>query len=151
MNTPFDGALRLRQREMDAMQVAISVQINQLTIIEEAREAVEQSVRREVKFAANNWSTSAHGFMARMRLQRETLLRDRAAVDVRLTSLRAKAAEAFGALRAVEGAAARYRAAANRIAAMAEQSRADDFSAARFSHRETSARRCRDTAGGDVT
>lgn len=150
MNTPFDAALRLRQREIDAMRVSISVQINQLMVIEETRESVDQSVAREVEIAASNWGSSAHAFMARMRTQRERLLRERAAVDARLTSLRAQAATAYGALRAVEGAAARFRAEANRVAAVAEQSRADDFSAARFSREEDSARRARDTAGRDV-
>lgn len=150
MNTPFDAALRLRQREMDAMRVSISIQINQLLVIEETREAVDRSVQREVEIAATNWGTSAHAFMARMRAQRERLLRERATVDARLTGLREQAAEAYGALRAVEGAAARFRAEENRIAATAEQGRADDFSAARFARVQDGVRRSRNTDDREI-
>ena len=97
------------------MRVSISVQINQLMVIEETRETVDRSVRREAEIAATNWGSSAHAFMARMRTQRERLLRERASVDARLASLRAQAAEAYGALRAVEGAAARFRAEALKL------------------------------------
>lgn len=150
MNTPFDAALRLRQREMDAMRVSISVQVNQLLVIEETRETVDRSVAREVEIAATNWGSSAHAFMARMRTQRERLLRERATVNARLSGLRAQAAEAYGALRAIEGAAARFRAEADRVAATAEQSRADDFSAARFSRAQDVIRRSRSAADRDV-
>jgi len=149
VNTPFDAALRLRQREMDAMRVSISVQVTQLMVIEETRDTIDRSVRRETEIAATNWDSCAHAFMARMRTQRERLSQERVTVDARLTGLRVQAAEAYGALRAIEGAAGRYRAEADRIAAAAEQSRADDFSAARFARVQDGARRSRIIAGRD--
>ncbi|WP_404367640.1 hypothetical protein AB5I39_13200 [Sphingomonas sp. MMS24-J45] len=150
MNTPFDAALRLRQREMDAMRVSIAVQVNQLMVIEETRENVDRSVRRETEIAASNWGSSAHAFMARMRAQRERLVRERATVNARLTALREQATEAYGALRAIEGAAARFREEADRAAATAEQNRADDFSAARYSRAQDMIRRARLTTDRDA-
>ncbi|MET3824913.1 MULTISPECIES: hypothetical protein [Sphingomonas] len=150
MSTPFDATLRLRQREMDAMQVSISVEVNQLAVIEQTRTAIDRSVRHEAQVAATEWACSAHAFVARMRAQRAGLLHERASVDARLTRLRSEAAEAYGALRAIAGAADRYRAEADRVAASAEQERIDDFSAARFTHRQAAIRRSRDEGGRET-
>ena len=151
MITPFDATLRLRQREIDAMRLSISVQVTQLMVIEETRDTIDRSVRRETEIAATRWDSCAHAFMARMRTQRERLSQERATVDARLTGLRVQVAEAYGALRAIEGAAERYRAEADRAAATAEQGRVDDFSAARFSRDQDVARRSRAIAGEHVT
>ena len=150
MKTPFDAALRLRQREMDAMRVSISVQVTHLMVIEETRDTIDRTVRREVEIAATNWGSSAHAFMARMRTQRERLVRERESVDARLVGLRMQATAAYGALRAIESAAARFRAEAERVAAAAEQSRVDDFSAASFSRVQDAARRSLSNAGRDA-
>lgn len=150
MTTPYDAALRLRQREMDDMRVSISVEVNQLIAIERRRDDVDQAVRVETAIAANDHVFSAHAFIARMRAQREALCRDRATVDARLDSLQRQAAEAYGSLRAIEGAADRYRDEASRIAATAEQSQIDDFSAARFTRALRDARRERDGRRADI-
>lgn len=150
MSTPFDATLRLRQREMDAMQVSISVEVTQLAVIEQTRTAIDHSVRHEAQVASAEWDRSAHAFIARMRTQRDGLMREHASVDARLTGLRSQAAEAYGALRAIASAADRYRADADRIAASAEQGRIDDFSAARFSHRQALIRRSQDDSGRET-
>ncbi len=143
MTTPYDAALRLRQREMDDMRISISVEVNQLLTIERQRDDVDQTVRLEAAVAANDHVFSAHAFIARMRAHREALSRDRATVDARLNSLQQQAAEAYGSLRAIEGAADRYRDEASRLAAAAEQNQIDDFSAARFTRALRDARRDR--------
>ncbi|CAN5541314.1 hypothetical protein BH10PSE14_BH10PSE14_13670 [soil metagenome] len=150
MTTPYDAALRLRQREMDDMRVSISVEVNQLIVIERRRDAIDDSVRTEVQLATADHGFSAHAFVARMRAQRDALSRDRAAVDARLNSLQLQAAEAYGSLRAIEGAAGRYRDEATRVAATAEQSQIDDFSAARFTRALRDARRIRDSKRADL-
>lgn len=143
MTTPYDAALRLRQREMDDMRVSISVQVERLAGIESSREQIDISVQRERAVASTEWGFSAHAFVARMQKQRDALSRDRAIVDDQLTGLRLQATEAYGSLRAIEGAAERYRDEADRIAATAEQGRIDDFSATRFTRAQQNARRLR--------
>lgn len=150
MTTPYDAALRLRQREMDDMRVSISVEVNQLLVIERRRDAIDHSVRMEIAVATGDHGFSAHAFVARMRAQREALCRDRATVDARLNNLQLQAAEAYGSLRAIEGAAGRYRDEVSRIAATAEQNQIDDFSAARFTRALRDARRLRDGKRADV-
>jgi hypothetical protein len=150
VTTPYDAALRLRQREMDDMRVSISVEVNQLVVIERRRDAIDDSVRAEVQLAFADHGFSAHAFVARMRAQRDALSRDRAAVDARLNSLQLQAAEAYGSLRAIEGAAGRYRDEVTRVAATAEQSQIDDFSAARFTRALRDARRIRASKRADI-
>jgi hypothetical protein len=150
MTTPYDAALRLRQREMDDMRVSISVEVTQLLALERRRDDVDQTVRVEVALAAGDHAFSAHAFVARMRAQRDALNRERATVDGRLNVLQQQAAEAYGALRAIEGAADRYRDDVSRVAATAEQNQIDDFSAARFTRALRDARRQRDSKRPDI-
>jgi hypothetical protein len=140
--TPFDATLRLRQREIDAVRVSITVEMDQLIAIDRSRDAIDRTVQHEARVVCEA-GFSTYAFAARMRAQRERLSREGATVDARLSGLRSQAAEAYGALRAIEGAAGRYRDDAERTAAVAEQGRLDDFSAAHFTRIQQAARRAR--------
>lgn len=143
MITPYDAALRLRLREMDDVRLSISVEVNQIVVLDRHRETIDQSVRHEMSLAGSDPLLSAHAFAGRMRARRDALGRERSASDGRLAVLRAQAAEAYGALRAIEGAALRHREEVTRVAAIAEQSQMDDFSAAGFARSIEAARRAR--------
>lgn len=143
MITPYDAALRLRQREMDAVRLSISVEVNQIVVLDRHCDTIDRTVRQEMTVARGDPMLSAHAFASRMRAQREALGRDRSASDGRLAALRAQAADAYGAVRAIEGAALRHREDAARLTAIAEQSQMDDFSAAGFSRARDAARRAR--------
>ncbi|TXC69646.1 hypothetical protein FSB78_00710 [Sphingomonas ginsenosidivorax] len=145
MITPYDAALRLRQREMDAVRLSISVEVNQIVLLDRHRDTIDRTVRQELSLAGSDPMLSAHAFAGRMRAQREALGRDRQASDGRLAVLRAQAADAYGAVRAIEGAALRHREDAARLAAVAEQSQMDDFAAAGFARARHAARRARAT------
>ncbi|MBH0111914.1 hypothetical protein I5E68_02975 [Novosphingobium sp. YJ-S2-02] len=130
MKTPYDTAMRVRQREVDQISAAISAEANALAQTERRGEEVSAAMRREADLAAADFGVSAHAYLARQRAERQRLAQDRVAISGRLETMRAKAVEAFSSLRAIENAAAAYRAEAERIEASAEQAEVDDRSAA---------------------
>jgi flagellar export protein FliJ len=132
MKTPYDTAMRVQRRELDAMGVTINVQVNVLNQIETAQEELRTSVLREVDVAASDLGMSCHAYMERVRAEQDRLTRDGAAQRVRLDQLRHQAAAAYGSYRAIEIAAEGYREDANRRDANAEQTSIDDGSVAAF-------------------
>lgn len=132
MKTPYDGAMRVQQREIDDVRVAINVQVNQLVQIDSQRAEVDASIEREGEIAAGDMMFSYHAYVARMCAQRARLSEDKAVVDAQLSRLRSKAAAAYGSFKAIETAADGFRASAERDAANAEQAQADDRAAAAF-------------------
>jgi hypothetical protein len=132
MKTPFDGAIRVRRREIDAMRVAISVEVDRLVEIDGAETDAAARMRHERSVAADDGLLSSHAYMMRMAAERTRLARDRAVVDAKLIQLRAGATAAYGVSRAIEAAADGFRAEATQAAAAVEQGALDDLSAASF-------------------
>ncbi|OAN52593.1 hypothetical protein [Sphingobium sp. TCM1] len=132
MKTPYDTAMRVQRREIDAMGVAINVQVNVLNQIETARDEARTSILREADVAAGDLTLSSHAYMERIRAEQQRLTRDGALQSARLDQMRGKAAAAYGAFRAIEVAAEGYKEDANRRSANVEQAGMDDSSAVAF-------------------
>lgn len=130
MKTPFDTALRLQQREMDRVGMAIGAETGQLVALETARADAEQASAAEAAAAAVDPMMSSFAYLSRMRLLRERLEQDRAASAARLDRLRDEAIDVFGSKRAMETAAESFRQVEEQAAATAEQALADDISTA---------------------
>jgi len=129
--TPFDTALRVQRREVDVVKVSISVEVERITTLEtqtrthDARMLQERALANSLPIASDAWT-------ARMKAERALLDEAAYLAQARLERLRAQAVEAYGTMRAIEGAAARYEDDAERTVALAEQAASDDISAARF-------------------
>ena len=129
--TPFDTALRIHRREVDAVKVSIGVEVERIATIDavsrahDARMHEERALAYALPFSSDAWT-------ARMKADRARLREAASAAEARLGQLRAQAVEAYGTMRAIEGAAERYEAEAERTAALAEQGAIDDLAAARF-------------------
>jgi hypothetical protein len=129
--TPFDTALRVQRREVDAVKVSISVEVERITTIEsqarmhDARMLQERALASSLPIASDAWT-------ARMKAERARLDEAAHLAQAKLGRLRAQAVEAYGTMRAIEGAAGRYEDEAERTIALAEQSAIDDIAAARF-------------------
>lgn len=129
--TPFDTALRVQRREVDAVKVSISVEVERITTLETQARAHEDTVRQEralaygLPFASDAWT-------ARMKAERARLDEAAYLAQARLGKLRAQALEAYGTMRAIEGAAERHSDEAERVLSLAEQGAIDDIAAARF-------------------
>jgi hypothetical protein len=130
MKTPFDTALRIRQREIDRVGAAIGAETGQLVALENARDTAQAVTAAEVAAAAGDPMMSSFAYVSRMRALRERLEQDRAASAARLDRLRDEAIDAFGSKRAMETAADGYRAIQAQAAASAEQAMVDDVSTA---------------------
>jgi hypothetical protein len=129
--TPFDAALRVQRREVDAVKVSISIEVERITTIEGRTEAHDSRMRDEralahsIPFATDAWA-------ARMKAERNRLNEAAHLARARLGHLRAQAVEAYGTMRVIEGAAERYTDESERAAGTAEQGASDDLAAARF-------------------
>jgi hypothetical protein len=129
--TPFDTALRVQRRQVDAMKVSISVEIENISTLTTQSQAHDIRMREEralatlVPIASDAWTL-------RMKAERARLDHQARLAQMRLLQLRAQAVEAYGTMRAIEGAADRFNDEAERIAAGAEQASIDDIAAAKL-------------------
>jgi hypothetical protein len=128
---PFDTALRVQRREVDAVKVSISVEVERIATIDHATQQHDIRLREEralaftLPFASDAWT-------ARMKAERLRLAEASHLAQARLGQLREQAVEAYGTMRAIEGASERFETEAERVAALAEQGQIDDLAAARF-------------------
>lgn len=141
MKTPYDAALRVRQRELDEVSTAIRTEAGALTGIAQARDRVEAALRAEAGIAATDLTLASPAWQNRMRGQGQELGALQAQAQVRVDRLRDLAVDAYGTLRGIETAAEDYRRDSARTQAAAEQSTSDDLSAAAFLRTLRSARR----------
>lgn len=129
--TPFDTALRIQRREVDTVKVSISVEVERITSLEAQgrahmeRARAERALAASLPFASDAWA-------ARMKSEQIRIAEATYLAQARLGQLRAQAVEAYGTMRAIEGAAGRYQDEVDRTAAAAEQAGIDDIAAARF-------------------
>ena len=132
MKTPYDPAIRVQRREVDSLGVTINVQLSILNRIEGAREEISASAAREADVAQRNPGISAHAYMEHIRAEQRRLTSDGIIQRARLDQMRRKAAEAYGAFRAIETAAEEWRADAEKSRAKVEQAELDDNAAMGF-------------------
>jgi len=129
--TPYDTALRVQRREVDALRLSISVEVARLTTIETQQIAFEQSVQRE-RAAAVALPVPSDAWARRMRAERARMKESASLAAARLATLRRQAGEAYGTARAIEIAAGDYHDQQQRDLALSEQAAADDLAAAAF-------------------
>lgn len=129
--TPFDTALRVKRREVDAVKVSISVEIETITTLDQQTLAHEIRMREE-RALALMVPVASDAWRLRMKAERARLDQQAQLANVRLTTLRAQAVEVYGTMRAIEGAAGRFKDEAERVAAGAEQAMIDDIAAAKL-------------------
>ncbi|MFA6123711.1 MAG: hypothetical protein WCS75_05925 [Sphingomonas sp.] len=132
MRTPFDTAQRVQHRAVETVRVAISVEVERHSRIESESDALVESIARERAMGhAAGW-ISTDAWLARMRAERARLQNEARSAEARLAALRAQAAEAYGAMRVIDGAVDRHQEEALRIEEVSEQGRLDDMAAARL-------------------
>jgi hypothetical protein len=129
--TPFDTALRVQRREVDTVKVSISETITTITTITHQTNAHDIRMREERALAATV-PIASDAWTLRMKAERARLDHQAQLAQVRLTHLRGKAVEAYGTMRAIEGAADRFKDEAERVAATVEQAQIDDITAAKL-------------------
>jgi flagellar biosynthesis chaperone FliJ len=135
MTTPFDAALRIAERELDEVRTAIGVVVEELDRIAMMQEAADTALTRESTIAGGDPRLTSDRFFARAREIREELKQQRAARQLQLDELRAKAVEHYGQHTAVSDAVARFRSDAELEIARAEQAANDDIAASRMPRR----------------
>jgi len=147
MKTLYDSALRAQRRDMDDLRAAIGDAAGRVAEADLQRQAVCDAMARESRVAAGDWTFSPAPYFALARSRREQLDEARRLADAELAVLRQKAAERYGALRALESAADGYREQALRDADDAQQAAVDDIVGARFARVLDRARRARAVPG----
>jgi len=129
--TPFDTALRVQRREVDAVKVSISIEVERITTLEAQSRAHAERAREE-RALATSLPFASDAWTARMKYEQIRINEAAYLAQARLGQLRAQAVEAYGTMRAIEGAAERFQDEADRTAATVEQTGIDDIAAARF-------------------
>ena len=132
MKTPFDAALRIEQRALDAVRLALITGVAQQQQAADAKLAIEAHIAAERHSASSDWTGMAHPYVARMREHREVLAATGIRIDAAIETLQIEAITAAGQRRSVARAAAAFQTHWSQQQASAEQSQADDFSGAQF-------------------
>ena len=135
MTTPYDAALRVIGREVDALRTAIGAAGAAAAEAGARFSAAEHALLREKALGASALGLSSKAYFTRAAAENALLAQAHAEAEARLETLRAEARDRYGTLRAIEGAAERYRNAADAALAGAEQARADDIACARAAWR----------------
>jgi hypothetical protein len=136
MKTPFDSALRVQTRTMNAIRLMLLAELAREHVIEAESAALAASMRSEARVAAVNWQIGAHPYGQYQRTERLRLDTDRRRTHANLDVLRVAAMDACGQMQAITEAAAGFAIDRRRQEAGAEQAQADDFAGARFNARQ---------------
>lgn len=131
MATPFDSALRVQRRAMDAIRLSLLAEAVREAEVHAQVRALGVHIIEEHAVAAGDWQLTAHPYGARLRERATRLNTERRGIDARLDSLRDEALAACGQLQAITQAAACYGAATRRQVLATEQAQADDISGGR--------------------
>ena len=132
MKTPFDAALRIEQRAIDAIRLALTAGIAEQRQAAQASEAIEDHIVAERRHGSGDWQCTAHPYLDRIRGQRDAIADARTKIDAEMEDLRNAALAAAGQRRSVARAAAGFRSHATQRRATTEQAQADDFAGAQF-------------------
>lgn len=132
MKTPYCGVLGIQRREVDQIRIAISVAIDRADGLDRRADEIARTLAAERALAVGDRLLPENGYFLRMSAERDRVAAERRLAEAQLDQLRAKAREAYGSMRAVEGAAAAFRDDATRAQAAAEQAASDDRAAADF-------------------
>jgi chromosome segregation ATPase len=141
MKTPFDAAIRARRREVDAVKAQIGTAAAGLAALEARRDQLDASLAAERTLASLDWSSAGARYLVHARATLDALLSECNAAAEALAALRARMTALAGALHALEQAADRHRAEAERAAFAAEQAGLDDTAGARIATGRAGARR----------
>lgn len=144
MRTPYDGAKRLRQREIDDLRLSITSHADRLATLRSEGDRIDAAAKREVIAAAEVPMLSSHAYLSRLRTRRLEVEREGHEADARLDAVRGQALTVFAAMRALEAAAESFRVNVDHAATAAEQAAGDDrFGAVVAQARAAAARRTR--------
>ena len=132
MKTPFDSALRVQARAMDAIRLSLFAEVAKEFAIEAEREVLAASMRREAAIAASNWQVTAHPYGQYQRAERRRLDADHRGIKASLGTLRDAAMDACGQMQAITDAATGFTTGQHQREANAEQAHADDFAGTRI-------------------
>lgn len=132
MKTPFDAILRVRQRELDQVRIAINAEATRLGELEDAGDTLREEMGRECRMASADWAMSSHAYLRRKLAERASLNAQKVASAEMVETLRGHAAETYGSMRAIENAADRFRFDVERSQKRIEQQAADEVGSTRF-------------------
>lgn len=135
MKTPYDAALRVADRRLERVRVAIGRAVGELARAQAAQDHGARVLRRECLLAADDWRLTTEHYFLRARDEHARLTAERDASRARLEDLRRKAVVCYGERAAIDEAVSRHHAEAAQAEAAAEQATLDDLSAARLARR----------------
>ncbi|EZP48688.1 hypothetical protein [Sphingomonas sp. RIT328] len=131
MTTPLDGALRVQQREAEAIRVTIALEVERATLARDASVQAQVLVAGERAIGAAAPLLPTDNYLMRMRATQKTLAATADEAESRLERLQERAIEAYGKARVIEMAVDRHRQEAAHRRAAVEQRELDDVAGRR--------------------
>lgn len=132
MKTPFDTALRIAERRLDAVRTEMAKAAAQLRMIELEEDAAAIALQRECLFACDDARMTTEHYFVRARDHRTKLVAIRESTHAELETLRRQAVAYYGERIAIDTAIARHIEDAERAASAAEQAEMDDLAGGRY-------------------
>lgn len=132
MRTPYDAAVRWRKNGLDALRRRLADAERMQAAVEERIAALEAEHRAEAEVALGQTSGDYGAYLRRMELRARQLLAELAATRTQVAQLADQVSEEFGALKTLDIAAERFRAAARTEQARREQNEIDEAALAQY-------------------
>ncbi|MBC7583222.1 MAG: hypothetical protein H7316_05680 [Tardiphaga sp.] len=144
MKNPYDPALRVQRRAIDAIRLSLLAEIAREQAVAAEAAVLDVRIAREVSVAGSDWQISPHAYVQRQQARRRSLDDEGRTIETALGRLRDGAMTACGQMQAIGGAATAFVAECLRHEMVTEQARADDFAGTRIAaarHQPAFARR----------
>lgn len=131
MKTPYDPAIRIGRREVEAIRVSLRAELIRVTELEQERIHLDERIVQECASASADWQISTYDWLRARKAQARKIDATRAEAEAELSRLRDKAGEAYGRLHATEKAADIHIDRAQKEKLRREQEESDDLANAR--------------------
>lgn len=135
MKTPYDTLLRVQQRTLDRLRVAIASEAATRAGLVRQRDAIDDAVAAARRSVHADALLPTDAFVRHARVRRTAVAQDHLASDRRLGALQGRSTATFGAMEATRLAIDQFHAEGARILVKAEDGLATDIAAARLARR----------------
>lgn len=128
MKTPYDGALRVRRRELDELRVDVARQTAEVARLADQRETITTDLRVEAEAARDALSTMIDfgAYADRMTRRAAHIDAEKIVAEGQLDTLIDAARDSYGSYKAIGQAAQNFRSKADLAADRQEQSALDE-------------------------
>ena len=132
MKTPYDPAVRIGKRALEAIRVSLRAEIVRIAELDDEAASITQQKMREYEAAEGDWAISTYDWLRSRQARMHHIAQDKMQAEAELGRLRDEAAQAYGQLQATESAATLWAQHARQHEQRKAQAETDDLASARL-------------------